>query len=37
MRSILLAIDLQKDFIYGSLTVPGATAVLPTRPEAAQP
>ena len=29
MRNILLAIDLQKDFIYGTLTVPGATAVLP--------
>ena len=29
MRNILLAIDLQKDFIYGSLTVPGATQVLP--------
>ena len=29
MRNILLIIDLQKDFIYGSLTVPGATQVLP--------
>ena len=29
MRNILLVIDLQKDFIYGSLTVPGATQVLP--------
>lgn len=29
MRNILLLIDLQKDFIYGALTVPGATAVLP--------
>lgn len=29
MRNILLAIDLQKDFIYGALTVPGATQVLP--------
>ena len=28
-RKILLAVDLQKDFIYGSLTVPGATEVLP--------
>ena len=28
-RKILLVVDLQKDFIYGSLTVPGATQVLP--------
>ena len=28
-RNILLAIDLQKDFIDGTLTVPGAEAVLP--------
>lgn len=28
-RKIFLAVDLQKDFIDGSLTVPGAYSVLP--------
>lgn len=28
-RSILLAVDLQKDFIDGALAVPGASAILP--------
>lgn len=34
MRKILVAVDLQKDFIDGSLTVPGAASVIPVINEA---